>query len=549
MQLQLVPLGGLGEFGMNLMVCRWGEHALVLDAGMMFPGAEHLGVDVVIPDLSFLDDCGTIHGVVLSHGHEDHVGALPFVLARHDVPVYGSPYTLGLVRERLSRQGTPVRERLCPLPRTGLTLGPFGVEALPVAHSIPDSRMLVLRTPVGTVVHTADLKLDPSPVDGVATDVEALARLGQEGVLALLSDSTNADQPGRTPSERSVTEALESLVARCPGRVVVTTFASHIHRMRLLGEIAARQGRKLAFVGASLARHVDEAERLGLLPLPAGTRVSADAAASLAPERLLLVVGGSQGEPGSAMARIAVGRHRQVTIGPGDLVIHSARRIPGNEKSIARMINHLLRRGAEVVTASEAAVHVSGHAARDELRQIIELLRPRFLVPIHGEYRQLAAHARLAVEAGLEPRSVQLADSGDVIALEPGSVAVVDRVHVGQVFIDAELDEVDLSVLRDRMRIAGDGIVVPVVAVKRESGALSSSLEIMARGFVPIGDDGDPQLLAEARRVVAETLADASPEERGDEGLLRARIQAALRRFLRRRTNRRPLVIPVIVEL
>jgi ribonuclease J len=548
-QLQFVALGGLGEFGMNLMVYRWGEDCIVVDAGVMFPGEEHLGINVVIPDLSYLETCGTIHGVVLTHGHEDHVGALPYLLSRHDAPVYASPYTLGLVRHRLAEHEDLGGAALRRLDDRPVTLGPFEVEALPVAHSIPQSRMLLVRTPLGNVLHATDFKFDPDPVDGVGTDRERLARFGREGVLVVLSDSTNADRPGTTPGERTVAAAIEPLVASATGRVFVTTFASHVHRIQLLGQVAARHGRKLALVGASLERHAGVAEGLGLLPLSPGSHIPADELADMAPERVLIVASGSQGEPMSALARIAVGKHRQAEIATGDLVIHSGRVIPGNEKSIARMINHLLRRGAEVVTAADAPVHVSGHAAADELRELLRLVRPRFLVPIHGEYRQLAAHARLAADIGIDPSHIQLADSGDVVAVSPESISIVDRVHVGQVFIDATLDEVDLSVLRDRRRLAGDGIVVPVVAVHRESGAVNGYPEIMTRGFVPIGEDGDRHLMAEARRVVAETLADATPEERTDEGLLRVRIQSELRRFLRRRTNRRPLVIPVILEL
>jgi ribonuclease J len=548
-QLQFIPLGGLGEFGANVMVYRWGADCLVVDAGLMFPGEEHHGVDVVLPDLSFLDACGELHGVVLTHGHEDHVGALPYLIARHDVPVYASPYTLGLVRSRLGEHDLPRSQDLRALDGGPRRLGPFTVEGFPVTHSIPQSRLLVVRTPAGTVVHTADYKLDPGPDRRESTDVERLARLGREGVDVLLGDSTNADRPGRTPSEASVAAAIEPLVADAPGRVIVSTFSSHVERIRNLGHIAARHGRKLALVGASLERHAEVAERLGLLSLPAGSRALPDEVETLAPDRLLIVAAGSQAEPMSALSRIALGRHRQVRLEPQDRVIHSARVIPGSEKSIGRTINNLLRRGAEVITAADAPVHVSGHASRDELHEMIVRLQPRYLLPIHGEYRQLLAHARLAAEAGLDRSRVLLADSGDVVALGDAGLAIVDRVHVGHVFLDATFDEVDRAVLRDRRRLADDGVVVPVVAVHRESGAVNGYPRIMARGFVPIGEDGDADLLTEARRVVVESLDEATSEERRDEALLRARIQSELRRFLRRRTRRSPLVVPVILEL
>ncbi len=548
-RLEIIPLGGLGEFGMNLLVLRTGTDCLVVDCGMMFPGAEHLGVDVVVPNMEFLDDCGTIHGVVLTHGHEDHIGALPFLLARRDVPVWSLPYTLGLVRERLSEHdlGPSPALRLMPSRGERLRIGPFSVEALPVTHSIPQSTMLVVRTPMGAVVHTADFKMDPFPIDGAGTDLAALAGLGDEGVLALLMDSTNAERPGFTPGERSVAPALDALVAASRNRVFVTTFASNIHRIQQVVDLASRRGRKVAFVGSSMLTHVDLAERLGLLRIPAGSRLPPEAAMNLPPSQALFLATGSQGEPSSALARIAVARHREASVEAGDLVIHSSRIIPGNEKSVGRMIDHLLRRDARVVTQHDAPVHVSGHACGDELRLMLHLLRPRFLLPVHGEYRQLAALADIARQCGMEPDRVVVADSGDLLALTPDSLAAVDRVPVGQVFIDATLDEVDLAVLRERRRIAGDGIVVAVVALDRESGAVNGPPEIASRGFV--AETGGEDVLREAQTAVAAALADLSIEERSDEGLLKARVQAEVKRFLRRRTQKRPLVIPVIVEL
>jgi ribonuclease J len=547
--LEIVPLGGLGEFGMNLMVYRHGGDCLVVDAGMMFPGAEHLGVDVVVPNMEFLDDCGTIHAVLLTHGHEDHIGALPFLLARRDVPVYGSPYTLGLVRGRLAQHTLDVAPRLLALPGNGasLTLGPFTVTTLPVSHSIPQSSMLVLETPAGRVVHTADFKLDPYPLCEPGTDLGRLARLGEEGVLALLSDSTNAELPGFTAGERTVGPALDDAIARARGRVLVTTFSSNIHRLTQVIDAAVAHGRKVAIVGSSMEFHTDVAANLGLLRIPAGTLVTAEAAMNLASERALFLVTGSQGEPSSALARIAVDKHRDVVVSDGDLVLHSARSIPGNEKSIGRMINHLLRRGATVVTAQDAPIHVSGHPRRDELALLIHLLRPKFLLPIHGEYRQLAAHAAIGRNCGLPAERVLLAESGDLLALTEDDFTRVDRVPVGQVFIDGALDRVDFTMLRDRRQIAGDGIVVAVVAVHRESGQISGLAEIASRGFV--SDATEDELLREARGVVALSLDDTSREERTDEGLLKAKIQAGLRSFLRRRTQKRPLIIPVIVEL
>jgi len=549
-QLEIIPLGGLGEFGMNMMLYRHGDDCLLVDSGMMFPGEEHLGVDVVIPDLSFLEDCGTIHGIVLTHGHEDHIGALPYVLARQDLPVYSTAHAQGLVRSRFDEHDLPDRPTLNVLPKDGDTtrLGPFGIETIPVAHSIPQSKMVVLRTPVGTVLHTADYKLDDDPPDGYGTDIERLRRLGREGVMAICGDSTNADCPGTTPGEREATRGLDAVVAKAPRRIVVTCFASNIQRVQQLSALAQKYGRRLALVGTSLQNQVEVAERLGLVRFPPGLRIAPDKVMDLPRERTLIVATGSQGEPMSALARIAINKHRHVRLEDDDLVIHSAREIPGNEKSIGRMIDHLMRRGARVITARDAPVHVSGHPSRDEVARLIEMVRPRFLVPIHGEYRQLKAHVDVARESGMDAGSVLLAESGDIIALRENDISIIGRAHVGQVFIDAALDEVDQSVLRDRRRSAWDGIVVAVVAVDRDGGTIADYPQIVTRGFVPdAGDDDD--LTAEARRIVVASLAEATPEERRDEAMLKARIQTDLKRFLRRRTQRTPLIIPVIVEL
>jgi ribonuclease J len=396
-------------------------------------------------------------------------------------------------------------------------------------------------------VHTADFKLDPGPLDGTGTDLGRIARIGEEGVLALLSDSTNAERPGVTPGERTVVPHLDALFRRAERRIFVTTFASNVERVQQVVNLAVAHGRKLALVGSSMIAHAEVAERSGLLKIPAGTRVPGDVAMNAPPSSALFLVTGSQGEPMSALVRIAVDRHKEVALEEGDLVVHSARSIPGNEKSIDRMINHALRRGADVVTEADAPIHVSGHPARDELRNLLSLLRPRFLLPIHGEYRQLLAHSRLAADSGLDRGRIVLGESGDVVALSESECEVVDRVQVGRVFIDASLGEVDLSVLRDRRKIAGDGIVIPIVAVERGRGAGRGTIEIVSRGFVP--EEEEIAILDEARDMAGRVLEEASPEERADETLLKVKLQTELKRFLRRRTQRRPLIIPVIVEL
>jgi len=545
-RLEIIPLGGLGEFGMNMMIYRVGDDCIIVDTGMMFPGAEHLGVNVVIPNLDYLADCGTIHGVVLSHGHEDHIGALPYVLARHDLPVYCSPYTGHLVRSRL-REHSGNLNAIHPFPEDGpLRLGPFTVETVAVSHSIPQSAMLAIHTPVGLVVHTADFKLDACPPVGAGTDLGQLSRLGDQGVLALLSDSTNAGVPGTTPGERSVRPALDDLIGEAPRRIFVASFASNIQRIRQVSELAIKHGRKVALVGASMNTHAEAATSLDLLSFPAGSRVHPSDAMTLKQDRILFLVTGSQGEPMSALARIAVDRHRDVQVGEDDLVIHSARVIPGNEKAIGNLFNHLLRRGARLVTASDADVHVSGHPSQEELKLVIQLLRPEYFIPIHGEYGQLRAHARLAAEMGIPNDRITLADSGDLIAIGGNECGVVDRVPAGQVFIDAALEPVDVSVLKDRRKIAYDGIVVAVISFDRDSGEPRSQPEFVTRGF---NIEQDPEsLLARAGDVVRSTLLDSTQEVRSDEGLLKARLQADLKRFFRKETQRRPMIIPIIVE-
>ena len=545
-RLEIVPLGGLGEFGMNLMVYRLGTARLVVDAGMMFPGAEHLGVDVVIPDMAYLDDGPAPLAVVLTHGHEDHIGAVPWLLGRFDVPVFGTPYTLALVRRRLREHGLDGSAALRRLPDDGsiVQIGPFGVEAVPVAHSIPHSCLLVLRTPVGVIVHTADFKLDPAPPDGRALDLERLAQVGREGVLAVLSDSTNAETPGTTAGEATVRPALDRVFARTRGRVVCTTFSSHVSRIQQIVDVAAAHGRRIAVVGSSMRAHVDIAEELGLLRFPSAMRLDPEAVADTPPSLVAVLATGAQGEPAAALPRIALDRHREVRLTAGDVVVHSARTIPGNERSVARMFDHVLRRGAEIMTASDDAIHVSGHASSDELRALIRLLRPDVLIPSHGEYRQLLAHARIAREMGVP--NVPVVESGDVLAVDGRTCEVVERVPVGQVFIDATLEEVDRFTLRDRRRLAEDGTVVAVVAVDRETGALRRPPDLVTRGFVSEADEDG--LLRDAVRELESGIREASSEERADEGILKDRIHANLRRFFRRRTQRRPMIIPVIVE-
>ncbi len=492
-QLEIIPLGGLGEFGMNLMLYRWGDDCLIVDAGMMFPGDYLPGVAFVLPDLSFLNAAGHLCGVVLTHAHEDHIGAIPYLLDRHDVPVWGSRYTIELLRQRFAQRAaetTPDFRYLPPSPES-IRIGPFGVEAIPVAHSVPQSRLIVLDTPVGRVVHTGDFKLDPAPPDGEGTDRHRLIELGQQGVLALLSDSTNAERPGTTPGEATVHRGLDDVLEQAVGRVVLTTFASNVQRLSGLGRLAERHGRQLALLGASVNQHASIAQQLDLLSLPPGIRIAGDQLAELPRDQVLAIASGSQGEPLSAMSRIAAGTHRDILLEPDDTVIHSARIIPGNEKTIGRMIDRVLRQGAQVITADDAAVHVSGHASAGDLQQLLEWLKPLWFVPIHGEYRQLQAHVRLAVSAGLEPQRVLLAESGDRIRIDERTFEIAGQVPVGRTYMEAAGNEVPWELVRERRKSSNDGVVVAVVDIDPHSGTTKGYPWIVTRGFTPNVNDGN----------------------------------------------------------
>jgi ribonuclease J len=546
--LRLIPLGGLGEFGLNLMVIEYGGDILVVDCGVMFPETAQLGVEVVIPDMSYLfERAEAVRGIVLTLGHEDHIGALPYLLAQVEAPVFGSRMTLGLVRERLREQdalrGADLRVVAA---RDRVSVGPFEVEFLHVTHSIPESLAIAVRTPVGVIIHTGDFKMDQTPVDGRLLDFQRLGAYGDQGVLALLSDSTNADVPGVTPSERGVSDALEPLVGAATGRVLVSTFASNIHRMQQVIDLAVRHRRQICFVGRSTVQTSRVAEELGLLHVPPGAVLESREVMRVAPQRALVIASGSQGEPMSALARIALDDHRDLALGPGDLVILSARPIPGNERAIARMIDHLTRRGARVIQRHDPPCHVSGHASQEELKILIGLTRPRYLVPLHGEYRQLAAHARLAAEMQMPRDRILLAQDGDVIEMTAESAGIAERVAVGTVLIDGVAEEVEARVLRDRRHLSGDGLLIPVVVIDRATGRMEAPPEIVSRGFVWADDAED--LLAETTRQVVETVRQCSVEERGDWGAIRQRIQDDLRRFLRRRTGRRPMIIPIVIE-
>ncbi len=552
LKLQVIPLGGLGEFGMNILALRCGDDILVIDAGMMFPGAELLGVDIVVPDITYLTDhAAHVRALVLTHGHEDHIGAIPFLLSQLDIPVYGTEFTLALVERRLEEHELPQPPRLHKVkPKESVQIGCFSVEFIHVTHSIVDAVALAITTPLGVVIHTGDFKIDPTPTDNELFDLHTFADYGKRGVLLLLSDSTNVDWPGYTPSERAIRTRLEELFHRAPNALIISCFSSSTHRVQQILDLANEYNRKVAFVGRSMTSTAEIAHSLGFLRVPDGLLCRPHDLRQLPRHARTVVIAGSQGEPMSALSQVSVGKHRHITAEPGDTVVLSSRLIPGNEKAIFRMIDHLCRRRTEVIYGNTIPpIHVSGHASQEELTLMLNLVRPRFFVPIHGEYRQLARHAALAehlLHSGLEQTFVM--DSGEVLEIDAAGASKAGTVPVGRVCIDSgSVDEiVEDMIIHDRRHLSEEGLVMTVIAINRHTGELESPPEIVTRGFVT-PEDGE--LVAQARDVVARTLETSSGEERSDYTLIKAKISADLKRFINKQTNRRPLILPVILEV
>ncbi len=545
--LELIPLGGVGEFGMNMMVIACGETAILVDAGVMFPDPELLGVDLVIPDLRQLQQY-KLSALVLTHGHEDHIGAVPHVLPCFDGPVYGTALTLALVESRLEAREKPGRERLVRVkPRERVAIGAFSIEFLRVTHSMPDCVALAITTPHGVVLHTGDFKIDQTPLDGDPMDVHRLAELGSAGVLALLADSTNVDRKGFSGSEIDVTDAFEEIFTGAPGKIVVAMFASSLYRMQILVDLAAQFDRRVAFVGRGVIENSEIAQRLGYLRVPAGVLIRDLDVRNTPAQDVVCICTGSQGEPQAALPRIAINDHRHVRLEPEDVVVFSAREIPGNEKAIGRVMNHIARREAEVIYEGIKHVHVSGHGSEEELKLMLSLVRPRYFVPIHGEYRQLARHARIAARVSRNT-TVLLAENGDVIRFDGDGGRIAGKVPAGRVLIDGTRSgEVGDEVLRDRRHLSGDGLVVAVVSIGRQSGTLEETPTVITRGFVL--DARTEALLKEIPSLVAAAIDGAVVEERTDPGLIKERIRVDLQRFFRKRSGLRPLVLPVVMEV
>jgi ribonuclease J len=545
--LRIIPLGGLGEVGKNMTVYESAGEIMLVDAGLAFPRDEHLGVDLVLPDFGYLEG-KRIRAVVLTHGHEDHVGALPYLLREIDVEsVIATRLTLGLIKSKLDEHGLAQKAELVEADPEGepLVIGPFRVELVRVAHSIPDSVALVIETGAGRVLHTGDWKLDHTPVDGLRTDVGKLAEIGNRGVDLLLGDSTNAERPGSTGSERLVGEAFRALFPLRTGRILVASFASNIHRMQQAADVAVECGRKITVVGRSMRKNLNIARNLGYVELPEDALVRPEEAAELPPHRVLALCTGSQGEPMSALTRVAYGDHPSFSVEPGDTVIISAKPVPGNELRVHDSINQLARAGAEVLHEEIAPVHVSGHACQEELRTMLSLLRPRYAMPIHGEYRMLAAHAKLARESGVPDDRIILADNGSVVELARGGVRIVDRIEAGVTFVDGlRVGNIGDVALRDRRRLADDGVLIVVTTLASSNGAEIAPPELIARGFAE-SDELLEELRAEADHVVRALAS----EHRTEIKLLQEHIHDSIGQIVYERTRRRPMVLPVVIEV
>ena len=546
--LELIPLGGLGEFGMNMMLVACGDTAILVDAGVMFPDPDMLGVDLIIPDVRPLLQRYRIQALVLTHGHEDHIGAVPHVIGHFEGPVYGTKLTLAFLEPKLEEHGADVRARLTEIgPRDRVTVGSFTIEFLRVTHSMPDCVAVAIHTPAGVVLHTGDFKIDQTPLDGQHVDFHRFAQLGAAGVLVLMGDSTNVDRKGVSGSERDVIDGFEEVFTSARGRIVIAMFSSSLYRMQILVDLADQFDRKVAFVGRGVMENSQIAMRLGYLRIPPGVQIRDSEIKSYPSQDVAIICTGSQGEPQAALPRIAIDDHRHAKLDHDDVVVFSAREIPGNEKAIGRVMNHIAKRGAEIVYEGIKHVHVSGHGSEEELKLMLSLVRPRYFVPIHGEYRQLARHARIArsVSPGTKP---VLAENGDLIRIDEEGARVVEKVPAGRILIDGTRSgEVGDEVLRDRRHLAGDGLVVPVVAINRQSGMLEETPDVITRGFVV--DARTEALLKEIPGLVGAAIDSASVEERTDPGLMKEKIRVDLQRFFRKRSGLRPFVLPVVMEI
>ncbi|MEW6163019.1 MAG: ribonuclease J [Nitrospirota bacterium] len=547
--LSVIPLGGVEEIGLNMTAFEHENDIIIVDAGLMFPEEDMLGVDFVIPDFSYiLDNREKVRGVILTHGHEDHIGALPFLLKEISVPVYGTALTLGLVRSKLLEHHLEKTELIPVKPRDVINLGVFSIEFVRVTHSIVDGVGLGIQTPVGLVVHTGDFKLDPTPVDGQLMDLHKFTEYGERGTLLLLSDSTNSEKGGFTFSEKEVKRVFEDIFSNASGRIIIATFASNIHRIQQAIDVAVKYGRKVIICGKSIVSNAQIALDLGYLKIPEDTWLRLENLKRLKDNEVVIITTGSQGEPMSVLSRIATDEHKDIRIKDGDTVILSARMIPGNERSIGRIINHLFRRGANVFYEKVSEVHVSGHASKEELKLMLNLIKPRYFMPVHGEYRHLVYHSILAKKLGIPKENIFILEDGEILEISDKEARVNGRVNSGRIFIDGKgIGDVKEMVLRDRVRLAHDGIVLILLAIEKLTGNIVSGPDIISRGFV--FEDASQEVINDVRGLLTNTIKGFDKELISDSSLLKARLRNTLKRYLRDAMDRRPMIMPIIFEV
>jgi len=547
--LSVIPLGGLEEIGMNMTVMEYGDDMIIIDAGLMFPKEDMLGIDFVIPAFRYvLENRDKLRGILLTHGHEDHTGALPFLLKSVNVPVYGTPLTIGLVKEKLKEHKLDNVELISKMPREIVELGVFSVEFIRVTHSIVDGVGFGIKTPVGNLVHTGDFKLDPTPVDGQLMDFHRFSEYGERGTVLLLSDSTNAEKGGYTFSEKEVRRAFEEVFADAKGRIIMSTFASNIHRIQQAVDVAVMFGRKVILSGRSIVKNAQIALDLGYLRIPENTWLKLEDMKNLNDNEVVIITTGSQGEPMSVLSRIAIDEHKTIKIKEGDVVILSAKVIPGNENAIGSIINHLFRRGADVIYEKVSEIHVSGHASKEELKLMLNLVRPKYFMPVHGEHRHKVYHARLAEKTGIPKANIFLLDNGGVLEISEDGAALNGKVTSGRIYVDGKgVGDVEDMVLRDRRRLAHDGIVIVILAIERLTGTIVSGPDIISRGF--IFEDASQEVMNNVRELVYTTLKELDNEMIADQALVQAKIRSVLKKYLRNTMDRMPMIMPIIYEV
>ena len=548
-KLNIIPLGGLGEIGKNMTVFRYGDDIILIDAGLMFPEDDMLGIDLVIPDITYLiENQDKLKGIFLTHGHEDHIGALPFILKQLDVPVYGTALTLGILEGRLEEAGVSTANLNVVKSGDRVRAGVFKLEFMRVNHSIPDAIGMAIHTPVGLIIHTGDFKIDQTPVDGQVMELNRFAEYGDRGVLLMMADSTNAERPGYTQSEKFVGETFDNEFRYAKHRIIVATFSSNVHRIQQICDTAVRYGRKVAVMGRSMVNVVNISLKLDYLKVPEGLLIDIDEMRNYTNDKMVVICTGSQGEPMSALTRMSMGENRKVQIVPGDTVIISAAPIPGNEKMVSNTINHLYMLGAEVVYEKANGVHVSGHASQEELKIMHNLIRPKFFMPVHGEYRHLVKHARLAESLGMDRKNIMIADNGAIVELTREKICMNGKITAGNVLIDGlGVGDVGNIVLRDRRQLSQDGIMIVVVGVDGAAGQIVSGPDIVSRGFVYVREAED--LMGEAKDKVQAALDKCEETNNTEWSALKTAIRDSLGRFLYEKTRRRPMIIPIIMEV